>query len=60
VLRDVTGGVRLDEEVEVAGLMVARDRGVGSDDFFLGAVWLGEGGCDRNVLPDWEAEDRTG
>jgi hypothetical protein len=28
VFRDVTGGVGLDEEVEVAGLVVARDGGV--------------------------------
>jgi hypothetical protein len=57
VLRDVARRVRLDEEVEVARLMVTGDRGVGSDDFFLGAVWLGEGGSDGNMLADWEAED---
>jgi hypothetical protein len=58
MLRDITGGVGLDEEIEMSGLVVARDGGVGSDDFFLGAVWLGERGCNGDVLPDWEAENR--
>jgi len=34
VFGDVTGGVGLDEEVEVTWLVVARDGGVGADDFF--------------------------
>ena len=57
VFRNVTGGVGLDEEVEVAGLVVAGDGGVGADDFFGRAVGLGEVGCDRDVLTDWKAED---
>jgi hypothetical protein len=38
-------------------LVVAGDGGVGSHDFFLGAVGLGEGGCDGDMLTDWETED---
>lgn len=57
VLRDITGRVGLDEEVEVAGLVITRNRGVGSDDFFLGAVWLGKGGSDGDVLTDWETKN---
>ena len=41
----------------MAGLVIARYGGVGSDDFFLGAVWLRKGGCDGDVLADWETED---
>ena len=44
----------------MAGLVVARDGGIGSDDFFLGAIWLWAVGCDGDVLTDWEAEDRVG
>lgn len=44
----------------MAGLVVTRDGSVGSNDFFLGAVWLGEGGSDGDVLADWEAEDGGG
>lgn len=57
VLGDVTRGVGLNEEVEVPGLVVAGDGGVGSDDFFIGTFGLGEGGCDGDVLADWETED---
>ena len=37
--------------------MVPGDWGVGSDNFFRSAVGLGEVGCDRDVLTDWEAEN---
>lgn len=57
VLGDVTGRVGLDEEIEVAGLVVTRDGGVGADDFLGGAIGLGEMGADRDVLADGEAED---
>jgi hypothetical protein len=60
VLRNVTGGVRLDKKVKVAGLVVAGNGGIGSDDFFLGAIWLWAAGCDGDMLTDWEAEDRVG
>lgn len=56
VLGNVAGGVRLDEQVEVAGLVIARDRGVRADDFLGGAVWLGERGADGDVLAYGEAE----
>jgi hypothetical protein len=54
VFGDVAGGVALDEEVEVAGILVRGYGGVGADDFFLG---LGEFSGDRYVLADGEAED---
>jgi hypothetical protein len=57
ILRDITGEVGLDEEVKVARLVVAGDKGIGSDDIFLHAVWLKKSGSDRDVLADWEAED---
>lgn len=58
VPRDVARGVGLDEQVEVARLVVARDGRVGAHDFFRGAVGLGEDGADGDVLADGEAEDR--
>lgn len=59
-LGDVTLGVRLDEQVKVAGLVVAGDGGVGADNLLGGAVGLGEGCADGDVLADGEAEDRLG
>jgi hypothetical protein len=58
VLGDVALGVGLDEEVEVAGLVVSGDGGVGADDFLGGAVGLLDRGADGDVLADGEAEDR--
>lgn len=60
VLRDVALGVGLDEEVEVAGLVVTGDGGVGADDLLGGAVGLGEGRADGDVLADGETEDGVG
>lgn len=60
VLGDVSGRVGLDQEVEVAGLVVAADRGVGADDLLGCAVRLGEVGTDGDVLADGEAEDGRG
>lgn len=57
VLADVAGGVGLDEQVEVAGLLVAADGGVGAYDFLVGAIWLGEHSADGDVLANGEAED---
>ena len=61
VLGDVARRVRLDQHVEVAGLVVAGDGGVGADDLFLhdltGCGGGGEGGGDGDVLADWETED---
>jgi hypothetical protein len=60
VFGDVAGGVGFYEEVEVAGLVVAGDGGVGADDLLVGAVGLGERGCDGDMLTDGEAEDCGG
>ena len=57
VLRDVSLRVGLDEEVEVAGLVVAGDRSVGSYDLLGGPVGLRAGSADGDVLADGEAED---
>ena len=58
MLGDVAGRVGFYEQVKVPGLMVTRDRGVGADNLFGGAVGLRERGCNGNVLTYWEAEDR--
>lgn len=58
VLGDVALGVGLDEEVEVAGLVVTGDGGVGADDFLCGAIGLLDRGADGDVLADGEAENR--
>ena len=50
VLADVAGGVRLDEEVEEAAVLVGGDRSIGADDFL--AV---DGGSEGDVLTDGEA-----
>ena len=60
VLADVAGGVRLDQEVEVAGLVVAADGGVRADDLLGATVGLLEDGADGDVLADGEAKDRGG
>lgn len=64
MLGDVAGGVGFDQEVEVAGLVVAGDGGVRADDFFFDGVAVfvgyGEGGGDGDVLADGEAEDGFG
>jgi hypothetical protein len=57
---DVAGGVGFYEEVEVARLMVTGDGGIGADDFFRGAIGLGECSCDGDVLTYWETEDGGG
>lgn len=57
VLGDVALGVGLDQEVEEAGLVVARDGSVRADDFLGRAIGLGEGSTDGDVLADRETED---
>lgn len=54
VFGDVTGGVRLDDEVDMALVFVGGDGGIRADDFFGLA---GDRGGERNVLADGEAED---
>lgn len=60
VLRDVALGVRLDQKVEVAGLVVTRDGGVRADNLLGRTIGLDTGGADGNVLADGEAEDVLG
>ncbi len=57
VLGDVALRVGLDEEVEVPGLVIARDGSVRADNLLGGAVWLGQGRTNGDVLADGEAED---
>jgi hypothetical protein len=57
VLGDVTLGVGLDEEVEVADFIVGGNGGVGADDL-LGLAFNGSG--ERDVLADGQAEDIGG
>lgn len=60
VLGDVTGRIGLDEEVDIAGLVVARNGSVGAHDFLGGAVGLRADGANGDVLTDGKAEDRVG
>lgn len=57
VLRDVALRVGLDEEVEVAGLVVAGDGSIGTDNLLGVAVGLGERSANGDVLADGEAEN---
>jgi len=62
VTADVTGGVALDEQVDIAGLNIGGDGGVGAHDFLVGnGLGLGvldiEVGGDRDVLANGQAED---
>lgn len=57
VLGDVTLGVSLDEQVEVTGLIVGGDRGVGADNLLGLAL---NGGGEGDVLTDGETEDISG
>jgi hypothetical protein len=54
MLGDVSGGVRLDEEIKVAPVFVRGDGRVRADNF-LGLAF--DGGAERDVLADGEAED---
>ncbi len=58
MFRDIASWVRLNEEIEVAWLMVTRDGSIGSDDFFGRAIGLREGRCDGDMLADWQTEYR--
>jgi len=62
VTADVAGRVALDEQVEVAGVDIGGDGGVGTDDLFVGhGLGLGvldvEVGGDGDVLANGQAED---
>lgn len=63
--RDVPRRVRFDEEVEVAGVDIAGDWGVGADDFLVAddfgfGVFDVEVGAEGDVLADGQAEDAVG
>lgn len=60
VSADVACRVRLDQQVEVTGLLVAADGRVRADDLLGGAIGLREDGADADVLPDGEAEEVRG
>ena len=62
VTADVAGRVALDEQVEVAGVDIGGDGGVGTNDLLVGhGLGLGvldvEVGGDRDVLADGQTED---
>ena len=59
-LGDVALWVRLDEEIKETGLVISRDRSIGSNNIFVAAVFLLDGGANGNVLADRETEDRFG
>lgn len=56
---DVACGVGFYEKVEKARLVVAGDGCVATEDFFGGAIGLGESGCDRDVLPNRQTENSS-
>ena len=57
VLGDVTLRVGLDQEVDIAGLVVTGDGGVGSYDFLGAAIGLRDISTNGDVLADGEAKD---
>jgi len=62
VTADVASRVALDEQVKVAWVDIGRDRGVGTDDLFVGdslSLWVldVEVGSDRDVLANGQTED---
>lgn len=57
-LGDVALRVALDQEIEVAGLVVAGDGSVGTHNLLKLAILLGEDSADGDMLTDGEAEDR--
>lgn len=60
VLGDIAGRVRLHEKIEVAGLVVTGDGGVGAHNLLARAIGLLNGRTNGNVLADRQAEDRGG
>ncbi len=60
VFGDIAGGVRLDEEIEIAGLVVTGNRGVRADYFLSRAIGLLNVGTDGNMLANGETEDVSG
>lgn len=60
VLRDVALGVRLDQEVDKARLVVARDGGVRSDNLLDGSIRLRKVGANGDVLADGKTKNASG
>ena len=59
VLADIARGVRLDQKVEVARLVVTRDGRIRTYDLLGRAIGLLDRSADRDVLADGESEDRV-
>lgn len=59
VFGDIAGGVGLDEEIEIARLVVAGNWGVRADNFLGGAIGLLDVGANRDMLANWEAKNGT-
>ena len=60
VLGDVSGRVGLDQKVDIARLVVARDGSVGTDNLLAAAIFLSDVGSDGDVLTDGQTDDRVG
>jgi hypothetical protein len=60
VLGDVALRVRLDQEVDVAGLMITRDGGVRADNLLDSAIGLGARSTNGDVLADRKTENVLG
>jgi hypothetical protein len=60
VLGDVALRVRLDQEVDVAGLVVTRDGGVRANNLLDRAIGLGARSTNRDVLTDRKTENMLG
>lgn len=59
-LGDVALGVRLDQEIKITRLMVARDGRVRADNLLGGAIGLGKRSTNGDVLADRETKDGSG
>lgn len=57
VLGDVALRIRLDQEVDESRLVVARNRGIRSDDFLDGSIRLRKVGANGDVLADGKTKD---
>jgi hypothetical protein len=60
VLRDVALGIRLDQEVDKARLVIAGNRGVRSDNFLDGSIRLRKVSANGDVLADGKAKNASG
>ena len=60
VLGDVALGIRLDQEIEVSGLVVTRNGSVRADNLLGSAIGLLERGANGDVLADRKTKDGLG